>query len=349
MFFRKQTTQIGLDIGSSLIKMVMMKRTSKGYEMIKQGIRPLEPEAIVDGEIMDRDLVADTIRELFDSEGIKQKTVNASISGRSVIVKRIPMEKQKEEEARESLKWEAEQHVPFEIDDVFLDLQILNEDIGDGQMDVLLVAAKKNNVLNLIDIIRDAGLNPMIIDVDFLAVMNAFEMNYTVSPDELIALVNIGADKTDLSIIKKNEPYFNRDLPIAGNRYVEELQRNLNLSGDEAVQLLRGINVDSVDQNTFFSVIESVTDDLSIHIDRSVSYISALGESGGINRIVISGGSANIPNLTTYLSQRHGVQVEIANPMQNVDFDPMIFGDDEPASVAPILMVATGLALRKVD
>ena len=347
MFFRKQTTQIGLDIGSSLIKMVVMKRTSKGYEMLSQGIRPLEPEAIVDGEIMDRDLVIDTILDLYGSLGIKQKNVNASISGRSVIVKRINMEKQKEEEARESIKWEAEQHVPFAIEDVFLDIQILNDDIGDGQMDVLLVAAKKNNVLNLIDLIRDADLNPVIIDVDYLAVINAFELSYTVSPDELVALVNIGADKADLCIVKKSEPYFNRDLPTAGNRYVEELQRNLSMSGEEAIQLLRGKNIDSVDQNTFYSVIESVTDELSVHIDRSISYISALGETGGINRIIISGGSANIPNLTTYLSQRHGVQVEVANPLQNITFDPMIFGDEEPSMISPTLMVATGLALRK--
>lgn len=347
MFFKKQTASIGLDIGSSLIKMVMMKRSSKGYEMMKYGVRPLLPEAIVDGEIMDRDLVIDTIRDLFDAFDVKQKDVNASISGRYVIVKRISMEKQKEEEARESLKWEAEQHVPFDIDDVFLDLQILNEDVGDGQMDVLLVAAKKNNVLNIIDIIRDASLNPVIIDVDYLAMINAFEENYKVSPDELIALINIGADKTDVSIVKDGIPHFSRDLPIAGNKYIEELQKNLSLSSEEAVDLLRGKSQGNIDQNTFMSVIESVTDELSIHIDRSISYISAMGETGGINRIVISGGSASIPNLTTFLSQRHGVQVEIGNPLTEISYDPMIFGDEEPSSVAPTLMVATGLSLRK--
>ncbi len=347
MFFKKQTASIGLDIGSTLLKVVMMKSTAKGYELQKQGIRPLLPEAIVDGEIMDRDAVISTIRELFESLEIKQKNVNASISGRHVIVKRISMEKQKEAEARESLKWEAEQHVPFDIDDVFLDLQVLNDDIGDGQMDVLLVAAKKNNVLSLIDIIRDADLNPVIIDVDYLAIMNAFEINYQVSPEELIALINIGADKTDVSIIKGGISHFNRDLPIAGNKYIEELQKNLSVSSEEAVQLLKGQNLSSVDQNTFNSVIESVTDELSVHIDRSISYISALGESGGINRIIISGGSASVPNLTTFLSQRHGVQVEIANPFQNIQFDPMIFGDEEPGIIGPTLMVATGLSLRQ--
>ncbi|OQY29859.1 MAG: hypothetical protein B6244_02555 [Candidatus Cloacimonetes bacterium 4572_55] len=349
MFFKKQKTSIGLDIGSSLIKMVMMKRTSKGYEMIKQGIKSLLPEAIVDGEIMDRDLVIDTIRELFDELDVKGKNVNASISGRYVIVKRISMEKQKEEEARESLKWEAEQHVHFDIDDVFLDLQILNDDIGDGQMDVLLVAAKKNNVLNLIDIIRDADLNPEIIDVDYLAIMNAFEINYQVSPDELIALVNIGADKADVSIIKDGIPHFNRDLPIAGNKYIEELQRNLNISDTEAVDLLKGTNQDSVDPGEFMSVIESVTDELSVQIDRSISYISALGESSGINRMVISGGSATIPNLTTFLNQRHGIQVEIVNTLKNVSYDPSIFGSQDPNVVSPILMVATGLSLRRPE
>ena len=226
-------------------------------------------------------------------------------------------------------------------------MQILNEDSGDGQMDVLLVAAKKNNVLNLIDIIRDADLNPVVIDVDYLAILNAFEANYNVSPDELIALVNIGSDKTDVSIVKDGIPHFNRDLPIAGNKYIEELQKNLSMSSDEAVQLLRGHNLDSVDQNTFASVVESVTDELSIHIDRSISYISALGETGGINRIVISGGSASVPNLATFLSQRHGVQVEIANPLQNISYDPMIFSEDEPGIVAPTLMVATGLSIRQ--
>lgn len=348
MVFGKKAATIGLDIGSSQIKMVEVQRTGKGFALTNYGLAPLLPEAIVEGEIMDRTLVIDTIKNLFETRKIKANEVVSAVSGRGVIVKRINMDKMKEQEARERIKWEAEQHVPFDISDVTLDFQILNPDSGNNQMEVLLVAAKNETVNAQLDLLSGAGLNPVAMDYGAFAVQNAYEANYDVPAEEIVALVHIGADSTNINFVKAGTPYFTRDLPIAGNACLQLIQKNLGISYDQASDLIKGEPVSDVSADSSASVFNSFAEDFASSIERTLSFLAMSGGGERMSRVVMSGGGALIPSLKDHLKERFGIPVEIANPLQKVTYDPGLFGASGSDKLAPVLMLAVGLGLREV-
>ncbi len=348
MLFGKKSATIGLDIGSSQIKIVEIQKTGKGLALLNYGIAPLLPEAIVEGEIMDRTLVIDTIRTLLETRQIKSNNVITSVSGRGVIVKRINMDKMKEQEARERIKWEAEQHVPFEISDVVLDFQIINPDSGNNQMEVLLVAARNETINVHLDLLSGAGLNPILLDYGAFAVQNAFEANYEMPADEIIALVNIGADNTNINFIKNGVPYFTRDLPMASNTCLQLMQKNLGISYEQATELIKGETVSDVSQESAASVFQSFSDDFASSIERTLSFLAMSGGGERMSRIYMSGGGALIPSLQDHLKERFGIPVEIVNPLQKISYDPGLFGAVASEKVSPILTLAIGLGLREV-
>lgn len=348
MLFGKKPATIGLDIGSSQIKIVEIQKTGKGLSLVNYGIAPLLPEAIVEGEIMDRTLVIDTIRTLLETRQIKSNNVITAVSGRGVIVKRINMDKMKEQEARERIKWEAEQHVPFEISDVVLDFQILNPDSGNNQMEVLLVAARNETVNVHLDLLSGAGLNPILLDYGTFAVQNAFEANYEMPADEIISLVNIGADNTNINFVKNGVPYFTRDLPMASNSCLQLMQKNLGISYEQATELIKGETVSDVSQESSASVFQSFSDDFASSIERTLSFLAMSGGGERMSRIYMSGGGALIPSLQDHLKERFGIPVEIINPLQKISYDPGLFGAVASEKVSPILTLAIGLGLREV-
>jgi len=342
MFGKKKST-VGLDIGSSSIKVVEIARDRSGDHLINYGVSEPLSEAIVDGEIMDRQMVHEAITNLMESRQIKTKSVATAVSGRAVIVKKILMDRLNEEDAKEAIQWEAEQHVPYDINDVSLDFQIINPNVDAKKMQVLLVAAKKDMVQNHADIIREAGLTPTIIDVDSFAIQNAIEANYEFLPGETVALVNIGAEITNLNIVRDGVPHFTKDLSVGSNSFVEGIQRRHNVSQAEALQALRGRNESGIDVT---AIVQTASEDLSVQIDRAISFLKSAGDADRIDRILVSGGSARITGLTDFLSGRHHVPVSVVNPVQRLSFDPGLFGGDLPEAVAPMLTVAIGLALR---
>ena len=348
MLFGKKSATIGLDIGSSQIKVVEVQRTGKGLTLLNYGIAPLLPEAIVEGEIMDRTLVIDTIRTLLDSRQIKNNNVISAVSGRGVIVKRINMDKLKEQEARERIKWEAEQHVPFEISDVVLDFQIINPDLGNNQMEVLLVAARNETVNAHLDLLSGAGLNPLLLDYGAFAVQNAFEANYDQPADEILALVNIGADGTNINFIKNGVPYFTRDLPMASNSCLQLMQKNLGISFEQASELIKGEPVSDISQESADSVFQSFADDFASSIERTLSFLAMSGGGERMSRIYMSGGGAMIPSLQDHLKERFGIPVEVINPLQKISYDPGLFGATAAEKISPVLTLALGLGLREV-
>ena len=242
MLFGKKQSLVGLDIGSHTIKAVELEpQANKTFRLVHWGISPPLAEAIVDGEIMDRQLVTDAISNLFESRAIKSRQVVAAVSGRAVIVKKIAMNRLSAEDAKQAVYWEAEQHVPYDINDVSLDFEILGPVANDPkQMQVLLVAAKKEMVLSFSDLIREAGLQPLIVDVDSFAAQNALEANYDFGPDEVVAILNIGAEITNIDITRAGVPYFTKDLQLGGNTFVEAAQRKFSLSQSEAAAVVRG-------------------------------------------------------------------------------------------------------------
>lgn len=348
MVFGKKAATLGLDIGSNQIKLVEIQRTGKGFTLSNYGIAPLLPEAIVEGEVMDRTLVIDTIKNLFETRKVKSNDVVSAVSGRGVIVKRITMDKLKEQEARERIKWEAEQHVPFEISDVTLDFQILNPDIGNNQMEVLLVAAKNETVNIQLDLLSGAGLNPVAMDYGAFAVQNAYEANYDVSAEEIVALVHIGADSTNINFVKGGVPYFTRDLPIAGNACLQLIQKNLGVSYDQASELIKGEVVSDVSADSSASVFNSFAEDFASSIERTLSFLAMSGGGERMSRVVMSGGGSLIPSLQNHLRERFGIPVDIANPLQKIAYDPGLFGAAGTEKLGPILMLAVGLGLREV-
>jgi len=351
-FISKKTSTVGLDIGSSLIKVVEIDHSGPKPKITKFGMTKLLPEAIVEGEIMDRDLVIDGIKEAVELAGITEKEVVTAVSGRAVIVKKVVMDKMPPEDAQEAIYWEAEQHVPFDIDDVCLDFQILNDDIGANQMEVLLVAAKKDMVITHANLIKDAGLVPAIVDVDSFAVQNCYELNRGDVDEEVksrvIGLVNIGNDVTNINIIQNDCPHFTRDISIGSNTFIEALQKELALSYEEAQEIITG-NIGERDEAKIKEIIRESSEDLSLGIDRSISFLKAAGDAQEIDEIILSGGGSHIPFLKEILQEKHGIELSIHNPLEGLEIEEDVFGeyDDEIERIAPLLTVGIGLALRK--
>lgn len=346
MLMNRQKPMVGLDIGSSSIKVVQVER--HGSEVLLKGFGSAElfPEAIVDGEIMDRQLVVETIQNLFESKRIKTRNVASAVSGRAVIVKKIQMDRMTPEDAREAINWEAEQHVPYDMNEVCLDFQILEGNSDPKHMDVLLVAAKREMLVAYSDLIREAGLNPVVLDVDAFAVQNVLSLNYDFAPEEVVAMVDIGSEISNINIVKNGVPLYTQDLSLGGANFVDAVQKTFNLSQAEAEAAVRGEEEVEFDLN---QVVREVAEELAMGIERSILYLQTSGETEQLSRILLTGGGVRVPGLVDYLNERHQAPVEIADPLRRVQYAPELFGDKRPEEVSPGLVVGLGLALRKVD
>jgi type IV pilus assembly protein PilM len=293
---------------------------------------------------MDPAIVADAIKGLLASAGIKSKKVVTAVGGRDVIIKKIAMDRMKEPEAREVIRWEAEQHVPFDMDNVELDFQILDPE-GDGlQMTVLLVAAKRELVDHKMALLSDVGLEPAIIDIDAFALHNAFELNYPDAMRGVVGLINIGHETTNINILDEGVPVLTRDIPIGTRRFKEDLQRERGLSADEADRLLQGAEESSA---ALDPLLESRGEELAVGIERAAAFLqSASRSAGGISRIFTTGGGARIPRLNKVLSDRLRIPVQLANPIEKLQVADGVFDALAVDEVAPLLMLPIGLALR---
>src|SRR6202140_4447174 len=212
----KQKPVVGLDIGSSSIKAVELKNTKAGYELVSFGLEPLAQDTVVDGAIMDAPLVAGAIGTIFDRQQIRTRSVATAVSGHSVIVKRVTLPLMSEEELYDRIQSEASQHIPFDISDVNLDHQILES--GDSQMDVLLVAVKKDKILNYTNVLAQAGKTPVVVDIDAFGLQNCFEGNYDPDAGQTVALLNVGASVMNINIVRGGVPLFTRDVSVGGNQ-----------------------------------------------------------------------------------------------------------------------------------
>jgi type IV pilus assembly protein PilM len=347
---RARRTTVGLDIGSSLVKVVEIDHGRATPTLVRLGMVPLPPEAIVDGEIMDRLLVLDAVRECVGKAGIKAKEVVTAVSGRALIVKKVVMDKMNQEDAQEAIHWEAEQHVPFDIDDVCLDFQILKETAGNNQMQVLLVAAKKDMIHQHADLVRDADLMPVAIDVDAFAVQNCYETNYEVEVGKVIGLLNIGSEVSNLNIVQDGTPQFTRDLSIGRTRFVEEVQREFNVGVEEATKLLVAAAATDTENDTRLrDTVRRTGEELALGVERSFAFLKGSGEAEKLDALMLSGGGAQMPLLREFLAERHGVSVQVIDPLRQVGYDPALFADRSVQEVAPLLAVGVGLGLRRME
>lgn len=292
---------------------------------------------------MDPGIVADAVRGLLSSAGIKAKRVVTAVGGRDVIIKKISMDRMKEGEAREQIRWEAEQHVPFDMDNVELDFQILDPE-GEGlQMSVLLVAAKRELVETKQTLFADVGLEASVIDVDAFALHNAFELNYPDAMHGVVGLVNIGHEMTNVNILDEGVPVLTRDIMIGTRRFREDLQRERNMSADEADQLLRGFERNEALE----PLLASRGEELAVGIERAAAFLQSSSRSAsGLARIFTSGGGSRIPGLNRILADRLRLPVQAANPLERLQVAEGVFDTMSLDEVAPLLMLPVGLALR---
>jgi type IV pilus assembly protein PilM len=343
MIFSRKSS-IGLDIGSGCLKVVQLKDTKGGYELELFDILPLPPELIVDGSIIDSLRLADSLKELIRKAKIKTKDVTVGLAGHSsVIVKRVSLPEMSEEELSESIKFEAEQYIPFDIEDVNLDFQILGPKEEPGQMDVILVAVKKDIVNDFLSVVKEAGLNPVIVDINSFALENIYEVNYEIEPDKNIAIVNIGASTINMNILKGGLSVFIRDSAVGSNIHTEALQREFNITYETAERLKKGEPVENVSSEDALSAIELASEEIIGEVKRSREYFNE-----DINEVILSGGCALIKDFPKLLADKLGIEVKVMNPFKNIKI-PKRFDITYIEEIVPLAAVAAGLALRQRD
>jgi type IV pilus assembly protein PilM len=345
----KAKSVVGLDIGSSAVKAVELKTVGKGFKVVAFAVEPVPPDSIVDGAIIDGGAVADAIRRLFENKAFKTKEVAASLSGNAVIVKKISLPVMTEAELAESIYWEAEQYIPFDIQDVNLDYQILNAGTAGEQatMEVLLVAAKKEKIADYTGVISQAGRVPVVVDVDAFALQNAFEINYGLEPEQVVVLLNAGASAININILSGDQSLFTRDISVGGNAYTEAVQKELNLPFDTAEQAKKGLPVEGVNPDDVRPVLQTMTENVLLEIQKTFDFYKASASSDRIDRIVLSGGACRVEGFSQALSERFGSAVETFDPFRKIACEPGKLGITEPEAVAASAAVAVGLALRR--
>ncbi|HKF67395.1 MAG TPA: type IV pilus assembly protein PilM [Vicinamibacterales bacterium] len=347
---KKSKAVVGLDIGSSAVKAVELKPAGKGFRVVALASEPVPPDSIVDGAIIDGAAVADAIRRLFENKAFKTKEVAASLSGNSVIVKKISLPVMTPSELGESIYWEAEQYIPFDIQDVNIDYQILDPGTGPdskGTMDVLLVAAKKEKIADYTGVIAQAGRVPVVVDVDAFALQNAYETNYGLDPQAVTVLLNAGASAININIISGDQSVFTRDISVGGNAYTEAVQKELNLPFESAEQLKKGEPVEGHTFEEAQPILRSMTESVLLEIQKTFDFFKASATSDRIDRVLLSGGASQVDGFQKALEDRFGTVIEPFNPFQNVTFDAGKLGIANPEAVVPSTAVAVGLALRR--
>ena len=338
-FFRKASDVFGLDIGSSAVKALKLKETGGTYRIEALGIAPLPPDAIADGSIKDSGTVADAIRSAVTKAGVSGKETVIAICGRELIIKKIQIPEVPPREVHDVVQLEAEHHIPFAIDEVFLDYHGVGQ--HDSLLDLILVAVKKSKVLEYAAVVEQAGLRPSIVDVDSFALGNQFELNYPDDRHEAVALIDIGASFMKTNVVRGGSTIFARDIPFGGNNYTQAIAQQLKVPFEQAEAAKLGRDV-GVRWEAVVPALEAVSRELSLEVQRTFDYTA---ESERIGRIVLAGGCSLLPGLNDYLSSNWGIPVELARPFERIEVDPQYTEDVNAAG--PALAVAVGLALRR--
>lgn len=348
MLLKRSKGLVGLDLGSSAVKLVELRQRKGEYHLERLGVEPLSPEAIVDGSIMDSSLVVDAIHKLNDETRVKTPQYATSLSGHSVIIKKIQVPAMNEDELGESIQWEAEQYIPFDINDVRLDYVVLGESAGRDTMEVLLVAVKRDKVNDYTSVISQTGKSPVLVDVDAFAIQNAYEVNYDLDPLKTLALINMGAAVTNINVISRGSTVFWRDISFGGNQYTEALQRELNLSFEQAEAVKRGESGGRFSQADVRQVLDDVSAEMAGEIRKTFDFYTTTSSEGPVDELVLSGGCALTPGLEQVLRDRFQVPVERMDPLRRIRHRESDFNAEWLQTISPMLAVAVGLAVRRV-
>ena len=345
MLLRKKKGIVGLDIGSSAVKLVELKAGKGGsYTLLHAAHAPLSPEAIVEGTVMDSSLVVEVAQRLIQEQNIKNPSFGISLSGLSVAIRKIQVPAMSEAELSESIHWEAEQYLPFDVNEVNLDYVVLGSDAD--TMDVLLVAAKKDRIADYTGIVTQLGKSASLVDVDVFALQNAYEFNYGAASDRIVALVNIGAHIMNVNVVAHGQSVFWRDIVFGGNAFTEAIQRELNLTREQAEAVKTGDHLGDHSPQTVLGILNGVSEDLAAELQKTFEFFFTTSSHDKVEEIVLAGGSSHVLNLENVLKERLGARVEIMNPFREIEYSENQFPPEWLNKHASAMAVAVGMALR---
>jgi type IV pilus assembly protein PilM len=337
---------IGLDIGSSTIKLVEADRKRNGWVVRSFSSVSLPEDTIVDGEVVNHAAVVEAIKTLIKESGIKNKQICTSVAGSSVIIKHITIPKTNPKELEDQVYWEAEQYIPFDMKDISLDFEVVSEDMGDGKMDILLVAAKKDFIEKRLATVKEAGLEPEVLDVDVLALANVFWENYDMTPDNAVVLVDIGASLTKINIVTNSTTIFTRDVGIGGKNLTQEVQNKLGISFQEAEALKVDACTTGQIPEEILPLVTSISENIALEIRRSLDFYAALPTQVPVTSVYLCGGASRLPGLANMLNEMLGLPIDYLNPFQKIACSGKQFSEDYLSAISSSAAVPLGLALR---
>ncbi len=350
MLFGKKQSVAGLDIGSSSIKMVELDGKANNLNLVSLGFENLPDDSIIDGQIMELNVVSDCIQSVCSNYQVNSDHVVTGVSGHSVIIKNIVLPPMSREELEESIDWHAEEHIPYDLSDVSLDYQI-TENSADSTH-VLIAACKRERIDNIRQAIQLAGKQPVAIDVDTFALQNCYEVNYQPVDSDVVTLLNIGASTMNVNIVKGTRSLFTRDITVGGSQFTDVLQRSLGLSFQQAEAVKRGVShaVEGVEEKSIEPLMSNVTEIVAMEIQKTFDFYRATTEDNHtvVQKILISGGGSKLNGLAQELSRRLELPVEVLNPFRNIRVDARKFDSDYLSEIMPEMAVAVGLAIRGV-
>ena len=349
MFFAKKDHLIGIDIGSRTIKLGEVKQTKKGRVLEKFGTVHLPQNAIVEGRIKEPPAVAEAIQNLLADLKVTEQNVATSVAGYSVIIKRITVGKQTEEELAENIQYEAEQYIPFDLEDVNIDFHVIGEsELNPNQMNVMLVAAKTEIIDEYIDLLDMAGLHPCVVDIDVFALERVFEENY-LNEEGTVGLIDIGANKMNINIVKGYVSAFTRDVNIGGEQISREIASKFDCSFDEAEGIKLGKDNEKVPEEDIREIVYSAISSWGAEIRRAIDFYYSTGSEEDIGRIILSGGAAQTEGFSELLSAETSIDVQMCNPFMGVNVNEKHNDVDYLEKIAPQAAICMGLASRRVD
>jgi type IV pilus assembly protein PilM len=341
-FARKPHESFGLDIGTSAVKVAQMRESAAGFTLSALASVPLPPDAIADGAVRDSAAVATAIKEAVAKAGIRCAEATIGVAGRELITKKVRLPEVPSKELRAAVELEAEHHIPFPFDEVFLDYHVAGR--REGVMELIIVAVKKSKVHEYVAVVREAGFRPVVVDVDVFAIGNQFELNHPEDSPDAVALIDLGSAVMKTNVVHGRSSLFARDIPFGGNQYTQAIADRLKTTFEHAERLKLGEATD-VAWDAIVPALETVSRDLSLELRRTFDYFGSTADSERIGHIVLSGGTARLRGLPEYLASTLGIPFEVAKPLERVDVDPAL--SDAAAAAGPGLAVAVGLALRR--
>ncbi len=355
---RGVSSVVGLDLGSHSIKVVEMDHSGKSPLLVNYGITELAPGAVAGGRVQDRQAVLEAINMLFDTCQIAGRQVNIALNGADVIIKTIRTDRMNDEELAKAITWEAEQQVPFPLNEISMDYQVLDPEGDDAQMNILLVAAKRDLIDERLSLLEEAGIDVLLLDVDTFCLLNALEANFTPQPDNCHCIVHFGNESTHLGLVRNGLPILTRNLPVGGRKLVDVIQSQLGVDEDQAYMALYGAGGEEplsssssgLPQADFTAdispCVDAIIDGIAIGVNRAAAFLESTEESGTITNVYLSGGCANIPGLDTKFAGKVGIPTSVANPLSKISYKNELFQAEPAEKVAATLMLAIGLGLR---